>query len=145
MAKPPETLTPRWRPAPLLPREPAQDLLLVFVTAVLCFFACLSVVAAIGSDRAARGWASQIRGSATVLVRPGPGETADAAAARAAETLAGVKGVSEAVALEKQKAEALIAPWLGQGAALADLPIPRLVAVEFDPKAPATAADLARA
>jgi len=144
-AKSAETLAPRWRPAPLLPREPAQDLLLVFVTAVLCFLACLSVIAVLGADRAARGWAGQLQDSATVIVRPTANETADDAAARAAETLAGVKGVSEASALEKAKAEALVEPWLGPGAKLADLPLPRLVAVELDPKAPASEADLARA
>jgi cell division transport system permease protein len=145
MAKPSETLAPRWRPAALLPREPAQDLLLVFVTAVLCFFACLAVIAALGADRAAAGWAGQLQGSATVLVRPTANETADSAAARAAEALAGVKGVAEASALEKAKAEALVEPWLGPGARLADLPLPRIVAVELDPKAPASEADLARA
>lgn len=136
--KPVESLAPRWRPAPLLPREPAQDLLLVFVAGVLCFFACLSVIGALGADRAARGWAGQIRGSATVLVQPSAGESPDASAARAAEALAGVKGVSEAAVLEKAKAEALLEPWFGPGPALADLPIPRLVTVELDPEAPAS-------
>ena len=145
MAKAPEALAPRWRPAPLLPREPAQDLLLVFVAAVLCFFACLGVVSALGADRAARGWAGQLTGSATVLVRPTGEESPDAAAERAAMTLSGTKGVSEASALEKEKAQALVQPWLGPGATLADLPLPRLVSVELDPRAPASATDLERA
>ena len=146
MAKQDGILAPRWRPAPLLPRDPAQDVLLVFVAAVLCFFACLSVIAALGADRAARGWAGQLRGSATVLVRPVGDETADAAAERATNVLAGIKGVAEASALEKEKAQALVEPWLGQGAQLADLPLPRMVEVDFDPKKTApTAADLSRA
>ncbi len=146
MAKQDGILAPRWRPAPLLPRDAAQDVLLVFVAAVLCFFACLSVIAALGADRAARGWAGQLRGSATVLVRPVGDETADAAAERATNVLAGIKGVAEASALEKEKAQALVEPWLGQGAQLADLPLPRMVEVDFDPKKTApTAADLARA
>ena len=140
--RPLEALAPRWRPAPLLPREPAQDLLLVFVAGVLCFFACLCVIGALGADRAARGWAGQIRGSATVLVQPAAGESPDASAARAAEALSGVKGVSEAAVLEKEKAEALLRPWFGPGPALADLPIPRLVTVELNPKAPASMAAL---
>ena len=146
MAKADKALAPRWRPAPLLPREPAQDLLLVFVAAVLCFFACLSVIAALGADRAARGWAGQLKGSATVLVRPVGDETADAAAERAVGILAGIKpGVAEATVLEKEKAQALVEPWLGQGAQLADLPLPRMIEVDFDPKAKSpTAADLAR-
>jgi cell division transport system permease protein len=145
MAKTGEALAPRWRPAPLLPRERDQDLLLVFVAAVLCFFACVTVIGAIGADRAASGWAGQIKSSATVLIRPTANETPDAAAARAAETLAGVKGVSEASALSRDKVNALLKPWLGPGADLAQLPTPRLISVDLDPKAPATAADLDRA
>lgn len=131
-----DDLAARWRPAPLLPRERVQDLLLVFVTAVLCFFACLAVIGALGANRAAAGWTAQLKSSATVIVRPGPAEGVDAAAERAAETLAGVKGVREASALERSKAEALVRPWLGEGAGLAELPLPRLVTVEFDPDRP---------
>jgi cell division transport system permease protein len=136
--------TERWRPAPLLPADRAQDAALVFVTAVLCFFACLAVLAALGADRAAHGWMSELKGSATVLVRPSGGDSADAAANRAAEALAGVRGVAEARALERDKAEALVRPWLGEGVDLAGLPVPRLVAVELDRARPASAADLRR-
>ena len=72
-------------------------------------------------DRAAAGWARQLTGEMTGIVRPKATETPDSAAARAAETLAGVEGVAEARALEREKAEALIAPWLGDAADLADL------------------------
>jgi cell division transport system permease protein len=125
-----------WRPAPLLPRERAQDLLLVFVAAVLSFFACVSVIAALGADRAAGGWTTQLKGSATVLIRPTGSESADAAAERAASVLGGVRGVGEAFAMEKEKAQALVEPWLGKGAQLADLPLPRLVSLQFDPNLP---------
>jgi cell division transport system permease protein len=143
--QPSERRPPRRRPAPLLPREDARDGALGFVVATLCFLACLAVVAAIGADRAARGWSAQLTGSATVLVRPKGDETADAAAARAAEALASVKGVAEADALERDKANALLAPWLGSDAGLDDLPTPRLVNVDLDPKTPASAADMTAA
>jgi cell division transport system permease protein len=135
----------RWSPGPLMPRGDARDGGLVFVIAVLCFFACLTALAALAADRAAGGWASQLRGSATVLVRPKDGESADAAAARAAEALADVRGVSEAAALEKDKAVALLQPWLGKEALAEDLPVPRLVTLELDKDAPASAADLDKA
>ncbi len=81
-----------------------------------------------------------------MVVRPRADETADAAAARAAEALAGVRGVVEADALEKEKAEALLEPWLGkENGILDDLPVPRLVSVDLDPKAPASAADMNQA
>ncbi|MDP1739398.1 MAG: ABC transporter permease [Caulobacter sp.] len=135
----------RWKPSPLLPRRDPRDGALVFVVAVLCFLACLTAIGALAADRATRGWTSQLTGSATVVVRAQGAETPDAAAGRAAEALAGVKGVIEARALEKEKAEALLEPWLGHEALLDDLPIPRLVAVDLDPKAPAPAAALTQA
>jgi cell division transport system permease protein len=135
----------RWRPAPFLPEADARDPALLFVIAVLCFIACLTALAALAGDRAAHGWAGQLLGEATVIVRPRGGETPDAAAARAAEALAGVPGVAEARALERQKAYDLIRPWLGDISDLEDLPVPRLVAVTLDRKKPATAADLDKA
>jgi len=127
-----------WRPAPFLPAADSRDGSLVFVVATLCLLACLTALAVIAADRAARGWSDQLRSQATVIVRPKGSDTPDLAAARVAETLAGVRGVSEVRALEKEKAQELLAPWLGSGADLDDLPVPRLVAVELDPKAPAT-------
>ncbi len=135
----------RWRPASFLPEEDARDPALLFVVAVLCFLACLTALGVIAGNRAAQGWASQLTGEATVIVRARGGETPDAAAARAAEALAGVPGVTEARALEKEKAYELIKPWLGDVADLDDLPVPRLVAVGLDDKAPATAATLDKA
>jgi cell division transport system permease protein len=129
-----------WRPGPLLPRDRAQDLLLMFVTAVLAFFACLAIIAAVGADRAASGWAGELRGSATVLIRTTGSESPDAAAERAAEVLSGLKGVEEATAVEKEKSMALLEPWFGRGTELAELPVPRLVTVQFDPKSPAPSA-----
>ena len=135
----------RWRPAAFLPERDARDPALIFAIAVLCFLACLTALGVIAGDRAAHGWSGQLKGEATVIVRARGGETPDAAAARAAETLAGVPGVSEARALEKEKAYDLIRPWLGDVTDLEDLPVPRLVAVSLDRKRPATAAVLREA
>lgn len=128
----------------LLPRESGGERWLVVVVAVLCFLASIAAVAALASDRAAHGWARQLRAEATVQVRPRVDETGPTAAARAAETLAGVAGVAEAQALDRKAAEALLRPWVGE-AALPDLPLPYLVVVHLDPTAPAGAAALSRA
>jgi cell division transport system permease protein len=136
---------PRLRPAPLLPRQDARDGSLVFVVATLCFLACLAAIGAMAADRAANGWRSELVGSATVVVRARAEETPDAAAARAAEALSGVQGVLEADALEREKAEALLEPWLGDTGVLHDLPVPRLVSVDLDPRAPASAAAMTAA
>lgn len=134
---------PQRRPG-LLPPAAAGEPWLMTVIAVLCFLACLAAVAASAADRAAQGWARQLGAEATVQVRPRVGESGATAAARAAETLAGVDGVEEAAALEREAAEELLRPWLGD-AILPDLPLPFLVTVRLDPDAPASAVTLSRA
>ncbi|MEH6664723.1 MAG: FtsX-like permease family protein [Brevundimonas sp.] len=128
----------------LLPRDPGGEGWLGAVIAVLCFIACLAAVSALAADRAAHGWSARLRAEATVQVRPRAEETGDAAAARAAETLAGVDGVEEAQALDREAAEALLRPWMGE-AVLADLPLPHLVTVRLSPEAPASAEALGAA
>jgi len=128
----------------LLPRDAGGEPWLISLIAVLCFLACLSAVGAAAADRAAHGWARQLRSEATVQVRPRVGETGAEAAARAAETLAGVPGVAEAEAMDRQTAEALLRPWLGD-AVLPDLPVPHLVTVRLDQTGPASAVSLSRA
>ncbi len=125
----------------LLPRQDEREVALHYVIGVLCVLACLAALVALASDRAARGWSRDIRAEVTIQVRPSGLESGSMAAARATEILAGVKGVSEAAALEPEKAKALIKPWLGD-AVLDDLPIPNLVEVRLDPKHPARGADL---
>jgi cell division transport system permease protein len=132
----------RWKPAPFLPEADARDGSLIFVVAVLCFLACMTALGVIAADRAAHGWAEQLVGDATVIVRAKGDESPDAAAANAAEVLAGVPGVAEARALEREKAYALVRPWLGDATDLDDLPVPRLVSVELNARSPPTVAML---
>lgn len=132
------------RDTALLSREAGGERWLIVVIAVLCFLASITAVGTLAADRAAHGWARQLRAEATVQVRPRVDETGPTAAARAAETLAGVKGVAEAEAMDRKAAEALLRPWVGE-AALPDLPLPYLVTVRLDPKSPASAPTLSRA
>ena len=128
----------------LLPRQDEREIALHYVIGVLCVLACLAALIVMASDRAARGWSRDIRAEVTLQVRPSGLETGSIAAARAAEVLAGVKGVAEVTALEPEKAKALLKPWLGD-VILDDLPIPNLVEVRLDPKQPARPADLMNA
>ncbi|HUH22436.1 MAG TPA: ABC transporter permease [Brevundimonas sp.] len=130
--------------ARLLPDDAGGRGWLIGLIAVLCFLACLAAVGAVAADRAAHGWARQLGAEATVQVRPRVGETGAEAAARAAETLAGVTGVSEAAAMDRKTAEDLLRPWVGD-AVLPDLPVPFLVTVRLDADAPASAVTLSRA
>jgi cell division transport system permease protein len=102
-------------------------------------------MAALAANRATTDWALALGASATVQVRPRAGQTPSEAADKAAEALAGVKGVTEARALDRAAAEKLLEPWFGPGGVPDDLPLPRLVTVDLDPKAPATAPALNQA
>jgi cell division transport system permease protein len=117
----------------------------MFVIAVLCALASLTVLGAAAANRAAGGWSADLRASATIQVQPHPGETSAEAAGRAAEAVAGVKGVVEARALDRATAVKLLEPWLGKDGVPDDLPIPQLVTVDLDPVHPAPAAELSAA
>lgn len=132
------------RRADLLPRDPGGEMWLGAVIAVLCFIACLAAAGALAADRAAHGWSARLKAEATVQVRPRVDETGDAAAARAAEVLGGVPGVEEAQAMDRETAERLLRPWMGE-AVLADLPLPHLVTVRLSEENPATAQGLGEA
>lgn len=128
----------------LLPQQDQREVALHYVIGVLCFLACVAAMVVMASDRAAHGWSRDLRGEVTVQVRPTGLESGSVAAAKAAEVLAGVKGVGQVTALEPEKAKALIKPWLGD-VVIDDLPIPNLVEVTLDPEHPASAQSLGNA
>ncbi|MDC7683132.1 ABC transporter permease [Asticcacaulis sp. BYS171W] len=128
----------------LLPIQDTREVSLRYVIAVLFFLASMAFLIVLASNRAATGWSREIRSEVTVQVRPTGLETGSVAAARAAEVLAGVSGVKEAAAIEPERAKELIKPWLGD-AVLEDLPLPNLVEVRLDDKAPAKTAALSEA
>ncbi|MFT4074591.1 MAG: ABC transporter permease [Asticcacaulis sp.] len=128
----------------LLPQQDQREVALHYVIGVLCFLACMAAMVVMASDRAAHGWSRDLRGEVTVQVRPTGLESGSVAAAKAAEVLAGVKGVGQVTALEPEKAKALIKPWLGD-VVIDDLPIPNLVEVTLDPEHPASAQSLSNA
>jgi cell division transport system permease protein len=120
----------------LLPSQDEREVALHYVIGFLCFLSCMALLIVIASDRAAQGWARDIRAEVTIQVRPTGLETGSVAAAAAAEVLAGVKGVDEARAIEPERAKDLLKPWLGD-VVLDDLPIPNLVEVKLTPDNPA--------
>ena len=128
----------------LWPNGGATRRLGLVVLTVLSLLTALALLAHVGASRAAGDWASAVSREATALIRPRADESGATAAARAAEALAGVRGVQEAVALERAEAEALLRPWLGE-ADLATLPLPQLVRLRLDPAEPASAISLNRA
>jgi cell division transport system permease protein len=122
-AAPPRTQNPI-----VPPRTVARHALLTLV-AIMSFLSCLSVAAvAVVADRA-EGWQRQIADEVTIQIKPAEGMDLDAVAARAAEIAMQVPGIVSATVLDADRSKALLQPWLGSDLDIADLPIPRLVAV----------------
>jgi cell division transport system permease protein len=111
---------------------------LLALVAIMSFLACLSVAGvSMISDRA-RDWRRQIADEVTIQIRPQEGTQTAGQVARAVEVALQAPGVRSAVPLSEDDAAALLEPWLGRDFDPAELPVPRLIAVNVT-----TEADLA--
>jgi cell division transport system permease protein len=117
-------------------RRPAELLLdregfLAWMVGLMVFLATLAIAAALAANGAAERWARGLAGTATVQV---PAD-AEAEIERLVAALRGFPGVRHARPLGAQETQALLEPWLGPGARLDELPLPRLVDLALDPGA----------
>ncbi|MGH6878907.1 MAG: hypothetical protein ACREHV_16225, partial [Rhizomicrobium sp.] len=116
-----------------------------FVIVVMAFLAALALGASLIAARTAEGWRAGLATGFTVqILPPAQGATeprwqneTDAVLS----LLRGTKGVTRVDRVSDAAAEALVAPWLGSGALVKELPLPRLVDATV---APGASIDLAR-
>ena len=120
----------------ILPREAGAAPLEV-VIGVMAFLAALALGGSLLADRAAQGWRAGLSGKLTVQVLPPeqgfpePALTNETDAAL--RVLRATGGIARAEALSQGETETLVEPWLGAGAVVADLPLPRLIDVTLLP------------
>lgn len=128
----------------ILPREKGAAPLDV-VIGVMAFLAALALGASLIADRAALGWREGLAGKLTVQILPP--EQGAAAPALSSETTAVLSvlrdtdGIVHAAPVSREDALALVQPWLGADALVADLPLPQLIDATISP---GTHVDLAR-
>lgn len=126
----------RKRRARILPREAGAAPLDV-VIGVMAFLAALALGASLVADRAAQGWRSGLSGRMTVQILPpvsGEPEPALSDETNAAlAILRATQGIVSARALSSAETEKLVEPWLGKGAVVNDLPLPRVIDVQILP------------
>jgi cell division transport system permease protein len=120
--------------APLVPADSVAGRSLVIVIAIMTFLAALAAAAALLVAQASVEWRAEASSEASVQLRPTPGRDMEADLTRAAEILQKTPGVREAQIYTKAESEQLLAPWLGQGLDLSELPTPRMIVVKLDPK-----------
>jgi cell division transport system permease protein len=114
----------------ILPREAGAAPLDV-VIGVMAFLAALALGASLIADRAADSWRAGLAGRLTVQILPplhGAADPALTAETNAAlSVLRATEGIVRAEPVSQADALALVEPWLGSGALVSDLPLPRLI------------------
>jgi cell division transport system permease protein len=120
----------------LVPAASIAGRALVTVIAIMTFLASLTAGVAILIGDASRGWQDEVAHEMTIQVMPAAGRDLEADVRAAAELARKMPGVAAAQAFSKDESEAILAPWLGAGLDLSELPVPRLVVVALDPATP---------
>jgi len=120
----------------ILPREAGAAPLEV-VIGVMAFLAALALGASLIADRAAESWRAGLSGRLTVQILPpergSPEPTLTNETSAALEILRTTGGIVRAQPLSQAETEKLVEPWLGAGAVVSDLPLPRLIDVTLLP------------
>jgi len=122
----------------LLPREKGAAPLDI-VIGVMAFMAALAIGASLLAERASVGWRAGLADRLTVQILVPSSDDAgtkmsgevDAAVA----LLRATPGIAHAAPLTDAEMQILVEPWLGRGALVAELPLPRLIDAEITPGA----------
>jgi cell division transport system permease protein len=118
-----------WRHKPLVPAASVSGRALAIVIAIMTFLASLTAGFAIVLADASNEWRGAVGLEMTIQVTPRAGRDIEVDAAKAAQIASGFAGVAQARAFSRQESEELLAPWLGAGLDLSQLPTPRMIVV----------------
>jgi cell division transport system permease protein len=131
----------------ILPREAGAASLEV-VIGVMAFLAALALGASLIADRAAESWREGLSGRLTVQILPPEHGSAEPTLTNETDAalvvLRTTGGIVRAQPLSQAETEKLVEPWLGAGAVVGDLPLPRLIDVTLLPGSSVDLATLSR-
>ena len=122
--------------AAVVPRQSISGRALVSVIAIMTFLASLTLGAVMLVVAAASEWQSDVSGEVTIQVRLIAGKDLDESVKRAVEIARATPGVADVRPYSKEELSRLLEPWLGSGAVLETLPVPRLIVVRVTSKRP---------
>lgn len=120
----------------IVPKSSIAGRSLTAVIAIMTFLAALTAGAVIMVISAASDWRSDVSREVTIQVRPLAGRDVDADVRKAVELTRTMPGIADVRAYTKQESARLVEPWLGNGLALDELPIPRMIVVQLWSGAP---------
>lgn len=109
--------------------------ILPWIVALMVYLATLTLAGGLLVATIANEWSQGLTGNMTVQVTPTKNESLaelDARVAQATRTLLKTPGVKTAHAIPLAEISAMLEPWLGADANIADLPLPRLIAVTLE-------------
>jgi len=109
--------------------------ILPWIIALMVYLATLTLAGGLLVATMADEWSRSLTGALTVQVTPTKSESLaelDARVAQATRTLLKTPGVKSAHAIPLTEISAMLEPWLGPESNIADLPLPRLIAVTLD-------------
>jgi cell division transport system permease protein len=116
-------------------KERDSGSLLPWVIAVMVYLTALALFGGLGLQDAVGRWTSEITHSLTIQVVNADDSTRGKEARAVVTRLNATPGVIKAEIMGQSEIQRLLEPWLGQGNVSADLPIPALINVVFDPEA----------
>ena len=97
------------------------------------FLACLTAGAVYMINQSASAWLHDVGGEVTVQIMPdGSADEVEKRSQDVVKFLTGQIGVRQVQLLSLDQSAELVEPWLGQIAAVKELPLPRLVTVQID-------------
>jgi cell division transport system permease protein len=121
---------------PLVPAASIAGRALVTVVAIMTFLAALTAGTAMLIAHSADDWRGAVAREMTIQVRPVVGRDIEADVTAAVGATRAIPGIADVYAYTRAQSEALLAPWLGNGLDLSELPVPRLIVVKLDAQAP---------
>jgi cell division transport system permease protein len=122
----------------VLSREPSARLV-PWIIGLMTYLACLMLAGALLLSELLDQWTSDLTGTVTVQVMPMEDEPPDAIEGRVdklVRLLQRSQGVATARSIPLPEIAAMLEPWLGAGASLEELPLPRLIDVGLDEASP---------
>lgn len=122
--------------APIVEAGSVTGRSLTLVISIMCFLACLTAGAVYMMNQSATVWLSNMSNEVTVQIEPQANADVEQTVREVTSFLRLRPGVATVNPLDRADTAKLLEPWLGNTDALADLPIPRLIAIEIDRSSP---------
>lgn len=124
---------PSAKSSPIIQPQSIAGRSLIAVIAIMTFLAALTLGVVVLVRTSANDWQSEVSREMTVQVRPADGRDIEGDVAAAEKLLRDSPGIARVRAYTLAESAQLLEPWLGSGAQLSDLPVPRLIVVSAMP------------